>query len=198
MKTLGEVRKEILVRLGFSDTQGHDNNKSLIDGIIEHAQNQLFFQYDFLLNRKVDNKTIVAGSSLYDFPADCDYRQIVDVVVTNDAGRFVRLNNGINYLDENTTERSMPTKYDVRDGQMLVNPVPDKTYTVRLEYFEVPARLTQDADQLSLDDEIVFILALIDIKNHYKMDSSTEQQQFKAQLDKKRDASLGQKRFYRA
>ncbi len=198
MKTLGEVRKEILVRLGFSDTQGHDNNKSLIDGIIEHAQNQLFFQYDFLLNRKVDNKTIVAGSSLYDFPADCDYRQIVDVVVTNDAGRFVRLNNGINYLDENTTESSMPTKYDVRDGQMLVNPVPDKTYTVRLEYFEVPARLTQDADQLSLDDEIVFILALIDIKNHYKMDSSTEQQQFKAQLDKKRDASLGQKRFYRA
>ena len=197
MKTLGEVRKEILVRLGFSDTQGHDNNKSLIDGIIEHAQNQLFFQYDFLLNRKVANKAIVAGSTLYDFPTDCDYRQIVDVVITNDSGKYVRLTNGINYLDENIDERSIPVKYDVRDGQVLLNPVPDKGYTIRFEYYEKPSRLTQDADQLSLDDEIVFILALIDIKNHYKMYSSTEQQQFKAQLDKKRDASLGQKRVYR-
>jgi hypothetical protein len=197
MKTLGEVRKEILVRLGFSDTQGHDNNKQLIDGIIEHAQNQLFFQYDFLLNRKVSNKTLSAGSVLYDFPTDCDYRQIVDIVITNDAGNYVKLTNGINFLDENTTERSIPAKYDVRDGQALLNPIPDKAYVIRFEYYEKPSRLTQDADQLSLDDEIVFILALIDIKNHYKMDSSTEQQQFKAQLDKKRDASLGAKRFFR-
>lgn len=197
MKTLGEVRKEILVRLGFSDTQGHDNNKQLIDGIIEHAQNQLFFQYDFLLNRKVSDKAIVAGSTSYDFPTDCDYRQIVDIIITNNAGRYVKLTNGISYLDENITERSMPTKYDVRDGQVLLSPTPDKAYTIRFEYFEKPARLTQDADQLTLDDEIVFILALIDIKNHYKMESSTEQQQFKAQLDKKRDASLGNKRFFR-
>ena len=197
MKTLQEVRKELLVRLGFSDTQGHDNNKLLINGIIEHAQNQLFFQYDYLLNRKVATKDVVAGSVLYDFPPDCDYRQVVDIVITNDSGKYVLLTNGISYLDENEDKRAMPTKFDVRDGQLMVHPIPDKTYMVRFEYFEKPARLTQDGDQLTLDDEIVFTLALIDLKNHYKMDSSTEQQQFKAQLDKKRDASLGTKRYFR-
>ncbi len=197
MKTLGEVRKELLVRLGFSDTQGHDNNKLLINGIIEHAQSQLFFQYDFLLNRKVATKDVVAGSVLYDFPTDCDYRQIVDIVITKDDGKFALMTNGISYLDENEDTRSMPRKYDVRDGQFMVHPIPDKTYTVRFEYFEKPSRLTQDGDELTLDDEIVFTLALVDLKNHYKMDSSTEQQQFKAQLDKKRDSSLGTKRFFR-
>jgi hypothetical protein len=197
VKTLQEVRKELLVRLGFSDTQGHDNNKVLINGIIEHAQSQLFFQYDFLLNRKVSNKDVVAGSVMYDFPDDCDYRQIIDVVITGADGKFKLLKNGINIIDENNTVRSIPNKYDVLDGQLMVNPIPDKAYVIRFEYFQKPAPLTQDGEQLSLDDEIVFTLALIDLKNHYKMDSSTEQQQFKAQLDKKRDASLGQKRYYR-
>jgi hypothetical protein len=197
MKSLQEVRKEILIRLGFSDTQGHDNNKLLIDGIIEHAQNQLFFQYDFGKIRKVSSQDVVAGSVLYDFPTDCDYRQLVDIVITDDSGRYKRLTNGVNYLDENETTRSIPTKYDVRDGQLLVNPMPDKTYSIRFEYFKKPATLTQDADLLTVDDEIVFLLALVDVKNHYRLDSQIEQQQFKAQLEKKRDAVLGMKRYFR-
>jgi hypothetical protein len=198
MKTLQEVRKEILMRLGFSDTQGHDNNKLLVNTIIEHAQSQLFFQYDFLQIRKTANKTISAGSSLYDYPTDCDYRRVVDVLVIDDNGYFKKMNQGISLNDENSKVRSIPSKFDVREGQIMISPVPDKTYTIRFEYYKKPSTLTMDSDRLTLDDEIVFALALIDAKNHYRMDSTIERQQFKAQLDKKQDASLGTKRFFRA
>jgi hypothetical protein len=80
----------------------------------------------------------------------------------------------------------------------LVNPIPDKAYIVRFEYYKKPLPLTQDGDELSIDDELVFILALVDLKNHYRMDSQVEQQQFKAQLDKKQHATFGTERYFRA
>jgi len=197
MKMLQEVRKEILARIGFSDTQGHDNNKLLIDTMIEHAQNRLYFHYDYMQTRKTSNKTLAAGSVLYDVPTDCDYRRIIDMLIINDNGKYQPLKHGVDYQDENITDRSIPTKYDFRNGQILVSPTPDNAYVVRFEYFQKPSVLTQDSDVLTIDDEIVFTLALVDAKNHYRMESAIEQAEFKAQLNKKQAATFGDKRFFR-
>lgn len=198
-KTLGELRRDLAVRLGFGAQGSAGINSALLDSFLASAQEQLYTTFDWRHLIKYDDKVTEAGSVLYDWADDCDPLRIASpgpgaaAVAIWDGARWVPMTEGISWEMRSTSDsRTIPCRYE-RFSQMEVWPEPDAAYTIRRYYVQSPSRFTQDGDRASLDDGLIFLHALTNAKHHYRQpDAQIYGGQLEAHLNQLKSKNRGQ------
>lgn len=196
-KTLGTLRAELLARLGFtSQGAAAGNMVPAADSFLQRAQEFLYWHYTFNELKKVNDWTLNAGQTLYDWPDDMDPRQATILRVLQNEEWFP-LTEGIEYYhDTNVETRTYPTRYD-RKAQLEIYPEPDQTYTLRCDYYSRLSRFTQDNDKCTVDDYLIFNYALAKAKAHYKhADAQSYVDDVSTMLRKLRVKAHGDKRYF--
>ena len=97
-----------------------------------------------------------------------DPKKITWVGVEDLNGTFYPLIEGINplvYTQE--SQNGLPYSYEIRQA-IEVFPTPDAAYLLQIKGRPLNFRLTADADILTIDPELVFLLALANAKAHYQ------------------------------
>lgn len=185
LKTLGELRADIQIRLGFGMAgQSGVVNAPLIDSFIRSAQEQLFEQYDFLRLKAVHERTTGAQQQFYDYPDGCDADNVKNISVIW-GGRMYDLIEGIDTTNRGVTPSGPPQRYERRD-QIEIWPLPSTNeYTLRIEYISTPSALVNNSDRVSIDSQLIFLHALSNAKAHYRQpDAQTYASQLEAMLVK--------------
>jgi len=195
--TLGVLRSELLVRLGFA-AQGAaaGNMVPAADSFLRRAQEFLYWHYTFNELKKVYDWTLNAGQTLYDWPDDMDPRQ-ASVLRVSQNGEWFPLKEGVEYYHDTDVEtRTYPQRYD-RKAQLEIYPEPDVTYTLRCDYYSRLGRFTQDNDRCTVDDYLVFSYALAKAKAHYKhADAQSYVDDVSTMLRKLKSKVHGDKRYF--
>ena len=184
-RTLGEIRADIQVRLGFGMSgQAGIVNSPLIDSMIRSAQEQLYLQYDFTELKAVFERSTGETQAYYDYPANCNAERIYNFSVKW-SGRYIGLKRGIEIEHRNVTTTGVPQRYELRD-QIEVWPVPDSVnYMLRFEYIKTLSPLVSNSDRTVIPSELVFLHALANAKSHYgDSDAATYTSQLDAALIK--------------
>ena len=181
-KTLGELRADIQVRLGFGMAgQAGVVNAPLIDSMLRSAQEQLYVQFDWLELKGVELRNTGISQQFYDYPADCNVERITGIFCSW-GGQFHELTEGISHRDRNFPSSTIPQKYERRD-QYELWPVPQAAYQLRIEYEKTLGAFTANSDRCSLPSEIVYLHALANAKKHYRQpDADTYMSQLDSML----------------
>lgn len=179
-RTLGDIRSEIQIRLGFGMSgQAGIVNSPLIDSAIRSAQEQLYMQYDFLELKAVHERNTGAEQAFYDYPPDCNIERITSFSVLW-GGRYVPLKEGITLEQRNIPTSGIPTSYERRE-QLELYPIPDTaSYTLRFEYIRTLEPLVNNNDRTSIPSELVFLHAMANVSNYYRKPDAGE---YASQLD---------------
>lgn len=203
MRTLLDLRTELLDRLNFASQAAADAaTVRLANSFLRNAQAQLYWNYDFPALRKRFTVPIVAGTVLYAFPTlagpplvTLEPRRISMVSVQDGSLRTPPLREGIVSSMYSGGTSGIPTFYDVRD-QLEIWPTPDKAYTLHVEGFQTLGAFAADADTATVDDEIVFMLALANGKAHYRQpDAEIYANELKSLLGRFKGYSHGGRRY---
>jgi hypothetical protein len=184
-RTLGEIRADISIRLGFGMAgQAGVVNSPLIDSLIRSAQVQLYNQFEWLELRKVAERSTGTQQQFYDYPEDCEAENISRISIYH-SGRLVPLIEGINDQHRSTNVGGIPQRYERRD-QYELWPVPSTNgYTLRIEYIKSLLPLNNNSDRTTIDSEIVLLHALTNAKSHYgRPDAETYASQLDALMNK--------------
>lgn len=179
-RTLGEVRSDIQIGLGFGMAgQAGVVNSPLIDSMIRSAQNQLYEQFDWIEMKSVEERQTGTDQQFYDYPEDCNVERILRMWVKW-GGRYAPLAEGISFADRSFNPGGVPQKYERRD-QYELWPIPaSNDYTIRIEYIRTLDPLNVDSNRTSLPSEIVYLHALSNAKAHYRQPDA---QTYASQLD---------------
>jgi len=195
--TLGELRQELLGRLGFS-SQGAAAGQiaTAVNSYLYRGQKQMYWEYEFLELKKLHDFTLNAGQTLYDWPDDMEPRNIRQMRVKYNS-TWHPLKEGIEIEhDTYVDNRYYPRRYD-RAAQLEIWPEPNTTYTLRCEYYHRLNRFTQDNDRCTIDDDLVFLHALAHTKAHYKhADAAAYMEDLNAILRKLKKGVHGNKRYF--
>lgn len=198
--TLATLRSNILARCGFGN-QGAPTTlqKTVLNSMIQGAQEETYWDFrDFGEMKTKTDFTTVAGQLVYDWPdtVDPNHRVMLSVFYSN---TWIPLKLGIDAVHDTYVENgaSFPQRYDL--GQQIeIWPQPEDAYTVRIEHFELPDRLTQDEDRTSLPDYLVFLKALYKAKLHYRQpDAAESEQAYVRILSRMRSGNHQNKRYIR-
>jgi hypothetical protein len=191
-RTLGELRSELLARLGMGAMGASGgSNATMIDSFLRNAQAQLYRMQDWKHLTDYQDKTLGTSQNLLDYPdagtlvpANTSARdKRVLRIETEHAGQWRLLEEGIRTADWDTMDtESYPSRFE-RLAQILVYPKADQAYTVRIWFVADLTRFTQDNDRPGLDDEMIFLHALANAKAHYRQpDAATYQGQLNTML----------------
>jgi len=198
-RTLGDLRDEVLRRLGFLD-QGPpaQANRLLVEDFVRAAQRELWMMLDFpelkrIAEITVRNQTGIRGRPeiYWDWPPDCDPRRIyaVEAMVN---GWWQPLAKGIGPSEDSLTAsgyRAFPQRWDI-GPQLEIWPAPDQDYIVRITYQAKPARFSQPSDPASIDEDLILLHATTQAKLHYRQeDAQVYAQQLAALIGRLRAAS---------
>jgi len=202
-RTLGEMRTELAARLGFGAQGAAGVNQSLLSSFLKTAQDELYWQYEFEELRQTTEDedatkiTTGIGQILYDYPDDCEPRRIIEVAVQNSKTWNI-LHEGIDASHDSVADgQALPRRFD-RRAQLEIWPQPNTSYPLRIEYYRRPARFTLNGDRATVDDNLIFLHALVSAKQHYNQkDAPTYAQQLNHVLLRYRSKSSGDKRFVR-
>lgn len=176
-RTLGELRTALARRLGFSAqaTNLPPGMPELLDSFLQDAQRALYRRYDVLDTERFFTWNMKAGDRFYDVDGnddECtkrvDMRKLTWVGVSRDGEAWTELRCGINpvrYSSPSLTGR--PDSYEVRQC-IEVWPAPDDDeYKLRVKGHFGLQSFVADTDQTTIDDSLVFLLALSNAKAHY-------------------------------
>jgi len=202
-RNLGSLRQELRDRLGFASFGSQaGSNLAILDSFLRQAQEQLYWEY---IPREHIGTTEIQtndGQINYDWPDNCNPDRLIMVTArdstTSTPSRW-KLTEGIEYYhDDHSTPKSQPTRYERRD-QIEIWPKPDgNQYYIDLEYVKRLNPFSADSDKVTLDAELVLILALTNAKAHYRHeDAQIYSQQFTRLLEKIKGGTLGEKRYVR-
>jgi hypothetical protein len=198
-RTLGELRAELLARLGMGAMGASGGaNSVLIDSFLRNGQAQLYRAQDWRHLTAYADITTGVGQNQYDYPNACERDQRVLRVEVQQSGLWTPLCEGIETGMWSTMDtQSIPTRYE-RFAQLLIYPKSDAAYTLRVWYVADLGRFTQASDESTLDDEMVLLHALANAKAHYRQpDAATYQGQLNSLLGQLRGDSFGSNRVYR-
>jgi hypothetical protein len=191
-RTLGELRSELLARLGMAGMGASGGaNLTLCNSFLRNGQAQLYRMTEW--------------RHLIDYPAagamaggTCARDKRVLRLETQYSGQWKELSEGVSTDMWSTMEtQSQPVRYE-RFAQLLIYPKANQAYTVRVWFVADLGRFTQDADVATLDDEMIFLHALSNAKAHYRQpDAPTYQGQLNTLLGTLRGQSFGSNGVYR-
>lgn len=179
-KTLGEVRADIQIRLGFGAAgQAGIVNTALIDSMIKSAQEQLYQQFDWVELRAINERVTGSNQQFYDYPIDCNSERILGMWVLW-GGQYMPMQEGIKAEQRNIPIGGVPQRYERRD-QIEIWPIPSSNeYKIRTEYIKTLAPLVNNSDRLTLNSQMVFLHALANAKTHYNQKDAVT---YSSQLD---------------
>lgn len=175
-ETLGELRRRMLVRLGYSAQADNPppGMADLLDDFLVQSQRFLYRRYKSLRTMRFFTWTMVAGQRFYDLPDNdetCTKRldpNEVDWVGFEDLnGVWLELYSGIPpefYTSVNFV--GYPTRYEIRQC-IEIFPAPAAAYTLRVKGRFGLSALVEDDDVTTIDSELVFTYALGNAKLHY-------------------------------
>jgi hypothetical protein len=202
-KTLGELRSELAIRLGYP-TQGGaaQETRALFDSLLQEAHEYLCAQLDDALLRKTAQITTSPGESLYDWHDAAEDEEIdadrVHAVGVRCAESYTPLIHGIReHQREQSTLRQTPSRYEMFNGQLLLWPTPDARYTVIVTYTAPLPRFVQEADRPGAPDRLVFMYALASAKAHYRHpDAAVAGKAFETLLAQHKSRQHGERRYF--
>lgn len=204
MRTLMDMREELIDRLNFASQAASDNaTVRLANSFLRNAQAQLYWQYDFPELRYKWTIALVAGTVSYAWPTNVagadgiavEPRRLVNISVADGATRGPPLREGITPSMYSNAVSGIPTHYEGR-GQIEFWRTPDQAYTAHLDGFRKLKAFATDADVCTVDDELVFMLALANGKAHYRQaDAEIYAREMNAMLARLKGAAHGGRRY---
>ena len=202
-RNLGSLRRELRDRLGYGSAGSQAGpNGSIMDSFLRQAQEQLYWEYTPREMVKQSTITTNDGQTLYDWPDNCNPDRLLRVnardTTSSTANRW-KLTEGVEYQhDDYATPKTRPLRFERRD-QLEIWPQPDgNQYRIELEYVKRLDNFSLDSDLITLDAELILMLALSNAKAHYRhSDASIYSQQLIQMLTKIKSGTQGGKRFVR-
>jgi hypothetical protein len=174
-KTLGQLRAQLQMRLGFVAVgPGSLNNRDTMNSILQEGHELVCTEVDVKTFRRRTVIKLVKDSSRYDWhndvlDEDIDPTRIISIWVNIADRTRIPLCQGITESDRAFEDyQTYPTRWDDMDGQMELWPVPDQTYDLIVEYTAPQSRFERDSDRPSVPDRLVFMYALSMGKAHYR------------------------------
>ncbi len=177
--TLAGLRTRVLIRLGFGAQTANPppGMTELINDFLQSAQRQLALRFPTLVTERFFTWTLVAGTRFYLTTADDEGATTPDYVlnplrvkgvwIEDLNGTFLPMTEGIDpTLYTSESSQGLPHYYEIRQA-IEVFPAPDAAYKihVKADFSNLP--FADDADVCSIDDELLFLLALANAKSHY-------------------------------
>lgn len=174
--TLATLRTRVLIRLGFGAQTANPppGMTALINDFLISAQRQVAIRHPTLVTERFYSYTCVAGTRFYTLATDdapttpaINPLRIKGVWIEDTNGTFTPLTQGIDpqkYTMEATLGK--PSHYAVRQALELM-PSPDAAYIVHILADMSNKVFASDNDVCSVDDELIFLLALANAKAHY-------------------------------
>ena len=168
-----------------SPPDAHD----VVTGLLQSAQTQLYYRYDMLRTERFYSWALVNGTRLYDVPdndENCpkrlDPRKVTWVGVEKD-DQWYPLTCGIDPTLYSSEPTGRPQRYEIRSC-IEVWPVPDETagkLVVKGHFGLEP--FTEGAHRTTIDDELVYLMAMGNAKAHYRQpDANNYIQQLETHL----------------
>lgn len=205
-RTLGELRAELLARLGMGAMGASGgSNGTLITSFLRNGQAQLYRMQDWKHLIDYQDKTLGTSQNLVDYPnagvmsgrGAARDKRILDVQTVY-GGQYRQVKEGIRMDDWNTMDTlSFPARHE-RYAQILIYPKANATYTVRIWFVGDLDPFTEEDHRATLDDEMVLLHALANAKSHYRHpDAQTYQGQLNTLLASLRGQSFGSNGVYR-
>lgn len=175
-RTLGELRAALRARLGFGATGAATGaSDEILNSLLLSAYAHCYEMQDWKKMIAYEDVTIGAGQNLLDYPTDAN----PDRLWTPPGSRSpISVQNGTQWLplaegisvdmwatmdDQNT----YPSRYELLD-QILFWPRSNDVYTLKIWYVKKMGRFSQDNDRPEIDDNLIFLHALMTAKAHYK------------------------------
>lgn len=175
-ETLSQLRTRMLVRLGYSAQAATPppGMTTLLDDFLRSAQRTLYMKYTELRTERFFTWTMEPGVRFYDLPENEDActkslnaLKLTWAGVEDLNGAWLPLISGIPpEFYTGISQRSLPERYEIRQC-IEVFPAPDQAYTLRIKGHFNLLPFTADADQTTIDSELVFLWALAVAKAHY-------------------------------
>jgi hypothetical protein len=190
-RTLKSLRDEMMRRLGFGAQVDNPppGMADLLNSFLQEAQELLYRRYHVLRTERFFSWNLQQGVRLYDLPENeetctkkLDPRNLTWVGVVRD-GQWYELAAGIPpelYVQDQT---GWPSRYEIRQC-IEVWPVPDETNgsLVIKGHFGLEA-FAIDTDKATIDDRLIFLLALANAKSHYgRQDAGNAMQEMEVYL----------------
>ncbi len=212
-RTLGDLRQELRVRLGFGATGASQGaNNDLLNSFLQNAQLEVYWLQDWKKLHTYVDKTVGVGQNLVDYPttaagdsATLDPNRLVPTagskspIWVKDANRWIPLDQGINedLWDTMDQQDTYPARFELLD-QILLWPKSDSLRTLRIWGIKALDRFTQDGDRASVDDSLIFLHALAHGKTHYgRADAPVYMSQWERISGKIKGAQIGSNRVFR-
>lgn len=179
-ETLLDLRKRMMIRLGFAAQVDNPppGMASLLDDFLRAAQRQMYNKYESLRTERFFRWTMVPGERFYGIASDdvlaCSGKTLEPKKITwvgyydlNETWR--PLTEGINPLRYTSLANNtgFPDSYEVRQC-IEIFPAPQAAYTLVVKGRFGLLPFTDDAHVTTIDDELVFLLALANAKAHYQ------------------------------
>lgn len=201
-RTLGELRQELQDRLGFGAAGSAANaNLRILNSFLRDAQWQLYHQAHWPALLTVEDFTIGSGSGVVAYASTWNTDRIIKIAAnigTAGTPQWVDLFEGIDteHYNHYSTTPGYPCRYERRSNGLQILPTRDQNYTGKITYMAPLSAFTQDAHRATIDDGIVFLMALANAKAHYKhKDADQYASQLTAVLTRIKGTQWGNKRF---
>lgn len=175
-ETLGEIRYDVLVRLGFAAQTANPppGMVALLNSFIIRAQNFLYRRHRALRTERMYTWTMVPDERYYglrDSEDECikllDAGRVTWVGVQDLNGAWYPLIRGIPpTLYTSIDSPGRPARYEIRQ-EIEIFPAPDAAYTLRVQGHFGLMPFVEDTDHSTIDSDLLFMWALANAKNHY-------------------------------
>jgi len=188
--TLAELRNAVAIRMNMgvqasTSTALHP----VLDEYIRQAFNLLVREANWVILEVVEEITLIDKQHKYDIPDNMAVGNINQITVQNIYNQEFPLASGVAYYERNAwridrggddqdNPGSIPMRWTVEDGDLVIYPAPDTTqYTKLLIRGEAtPREPYKDDDRAYIDKEAHITQAVIALKTHYKMDPTSDMQ----------------------
>lgn len=189
--TLKDLRDRLMRRLGFGAQVNNPppGMADLLNDFLQEAQRFLFRRYDVLRTERFYSWPLTAGVRMYDFADNAesctkvmDPRKVTWVGVVRD-GIWTPLECGIPPELYSNEPGGWPLRYEIRQCiEVWPMPVNTEGSLVIKGHFELES-FAVDGDKTTIDDQLVFSLALANAKANYgRADAGNPIQQMEAMM----------------
>lgn len=168
-KTLGEQRAQLRGRLGFAAAGAAAGViQTTINSFLQEAQVLLYYAHDWARLRRYEDVSLGVDQYLINYPANVNPDRIKAISVQRGDVWSPPLEKGIRpemYTTQAIT--SWPQRWEPYE-QIELWPKSNAVYPLRIFYIKNLDQFTEDDDRSTIDDSLIFTLALANGKAHYR------------------------------